>query len=212
MNNIFNFKEPIFETDLHLVFTESEKQVKKSFKHLKKKHQVKGVYEYFAKLDTYYGKVAIKGNVCVMVINCAAIKQHNLNVLDILVHEVRHVETDFLTNIDVTDTETVARYNEAIFKFARKSYEDYCNEKESRSIAKSNAKLLSKISEKHKFKHLKFKHDIILIKDFSSKLGWFKIVDFCDFAISDITEHNPTENEELAKELETLSDLLKQKL
>ena len=128
MNKIFNFTEPIFNTDLYLVFAENEKQVKKAFKYLKKNHKVRDVYRIFDKLNTYYGKVATKGDTCVMVINYKAIKEHNLNVIDILVHEVRHVETYFLTQIGVYDTETSARYNEAIFKFARKSYESYFNE------------------------------------------------------------------------------------
>lgn len=38
-NNIFNFKEPVFETNLFLVFAESKKQVKKQLKVSKSQRQ-----------------------------------------------------------------------------------------------------------------------------------------------------------------------------
>ena len=124
-NNIFNFKEPIFETNLFLVFVNSKKQAKKAIKELKKSKAVtRNAYE-FPNIDDYYGMVASIDNVSIMVINLKTIAKGGVNIFDILMHETRHVESDILAYKGVVGLEAVAYYNEAVFRFARLSYQEY---------------------------------------------------------------------------------------
>lgn len=69
--------------------------------------------------------VASKGNTSLMIINLSSIKKCDTNIFDVLLHEVRHVESDILANKGVVGLEAVAYYNEAVFRFARLSYQEY---------------------------------------------------------------------------------------